>query len=222
MFSEKITDLINTGDTANIQLAALFVESQGLNFEDYPLFAGARALAEQIGGNWLQYATPRVGLAKKNITGGLDFSAYGGALKSLNCSHNKITALNLSGCVSLEHLACYNNELTTLAIDINGRAALRWLSCANNEITELDVNGCIILDHLLCGDNKIQNINLHGCMALEYLSCYDNQICDLNLGDYTALRWVNCLGNNIKTMCIHEYCSATTDKECEVITQSSR
>ena len=49
---EAINALFSTGDPTNIELGIIQVEAQGLDFRLFPLLAGARSLAEQIGGSW--------------------------------------------------------------------------------------------------------------------------------------------------------------------------
>jgi Leucine-rich repeat (LRR) protein len=59
-------------------------------------------------------------------------------LKTLDCSDNKLTVLDISKNKNLKHLVCSNNELTGL--DITKNTALKFLNCDNNPISSVDVS----------------------------------------------------------------------------------
>ncbi len=54
------------------------------------------------------------------------------ALEYLNCSNNKLTALDVSKNMALEGLLCYDNKLT--ALDVSKNTALKILYCYGNQI----------------------------------------------------------------------------------------
>ena len=60
------------------------------------------------------------------------------ALKTLNCSWNELTELDLSHNPALKELFCDGNELTEL--DLSKNPALRELHCQENSIRELDLS----------------------------------------------------------------------------------
>ncbi|QSH94187.1 leucine-rich repeat domain-containing protein [Treponema phagedenis] len=53
-------------------------------------------------------------------------------IQGLDCSNNRLTALNVSGCTSLQVLYCSYNQLT--ALDIRGLTSLQHLYCYNNQL----------------------------------------------------------------------------------------
>ena len=79
-------------------------------------------------------------------------------LRSLDCSYNRLTSLNLSVLTQLEYLACVENQITTLNID--GLAELRQLYCYRNSLTSLDLSSSNNWDALGCGSNRITSLDL--------------------------------------------------------------
>ena len=65
-------------------------------------------------------------------------------LKSLNCSINKLTTLDVSQNKKLESLECMFNQLVT--IDVSGNAALTHLGCWDNQLTSLDLSKTSVTD----------------------------------------------------------------------------
>ena len=128
-----------------------------------------------------------------NATG--DTIVIKGNIKSLTCSENKLTSLNVQGLPDLETLVCSKNQLTSLdlhgltklsmldctenklsSLNLQGAAALTMVSCQNNELTTLDVQGLTSISTLYCGYNKLENLKIAGLAALENLSCERNQL----------------------------------------------
>lgn len=118
------------------------------------------------------------------------------ALTELDCSHNNLTCLNVSGCAALAKLHCFCNKLTSL--DVSGCTALTELDCAINELTTLDVSGCTALTELDCFENKLISLNVSGCTALARLDCCENELTSLNVSGCTALTGLCCHRNQLK------------------------
>ena len=81
------------------------------------------------------------------------------ALTYLDCSFNKILALDVSSASALTTLYCGDNRLTSL--DVNGASALTTLYCSNNQLTSLDVSKNSALTSLNCDGNKFDCDALH-------------------------------------------------------------
>ena len=124
-----------------------------------------------------------------------DTIAIKGNIKSLTCSENKLTSLNVQGLPDLETLVCSKNQLTSLdlhgltklsaldctenklsSLNLQGAAALTMVSCQNNELTTLDVQGLTSITTLYCGYNKLKDLDIAGLAALQNLSCERNQL----------------------------------------------
>ena len=128
-----------------------------------------------------------------NATG--DTIVIKGNIKSLTCSENKLTSLNVQGLPNLETLTCSKNQLTSLdlhgltklsmldctenklsSLNLQGAAALTMVSCQNNELTTLNVQGLTSITTLYCGYNQLKNLDIAGLAALQILSCERNQL----------------------------------------------
>ncbi|MBQ9419926.1 MAG: hypothetical protein IJU31_06055, partial [Synergistaceae bacterium] len=79
-------------------------------------------------------------------------------LQTLNCSGQKLTALNVSGLTSLSTLYCYNNTDMTY-LNVSGCTALRYLDCSGNNIKTLDLTG-LGLGTLDCSNNSEINLTI--------------------------------------------------------------
>ena len=75
-------------------------------------------------------------------------------LKSLDCSGNALTTLDVSALSALEALSCQNNQLT--AVDLSNNGALTSLDCSNNKLTSLDLSK----NERLTSVNLSENANL--------------------------------------------------------------
>lgn len=127
---------------------------------------------------------------------------YFTALNELNCSNNKLTALDLSANTALETLHCNNNQLT--ALDVSKNEALVLLNCSNNALTALDVSKNMALEEMLCYDNKLTALDVSKNTALTILYCYGNQI--RGKGMQTLINSLHSTGGYL---CV--YTSAATD-----------
>ena len=133
------------------------------------------------------------------------------ALKELRCFLNKLTDLDLSGCTALTILHCSQNNLTTL--DLSGCTALKVLFCACNELTDLDVSGCTVLTGLDCEWNNLTNLNVSGCTALTSIDCFGNKLTTLDLSGCTALTFLHCYYNQLKGAAMDRLIESLPQKE---------
>ena len=125
----------------------------------------------------------------------LDLSANT-ALENLHCNNNQLTALDMSANTALRNLNCYSNQLT--ALDVSKNEALVLLNCSNNALSALDVKANTALEYLNCSNNKLTALDVSKNMALEGLLCYDNKLTALDVSKNTALTILYCYGNQIR------------------------
>ena len=125
----------------------------------------------------------------------LDLSANT-ALETLHCNNNHLTALDMSANTALRNLNCYSNQLT--ALDVSKNEALVLLNCSNNALSALDVKANTALSALYCYDNQLTALDVSKNMALEEMSCYDNKLTALDVSKNTALKILYCYGNQIR------------------------
>lgn len=99
----------------------------------------------------------------------------------------------------LKTLFCTKNQLTSL--DLNKNTALNSLYCSDNQLTSLNITGCKALTGLYCYNNKLSTLNVSGNTTLTKLSFHDNDLDnDLNLNQNTALTYLNCYNNSRLTI----------------------
>ena len=133
------------------------------------------------------------------------------ALTTLDCYESQLTSLNVSGCTALTTLRCWENQLTSL--DVSGCTALTTLTCYNNQLTSLNAFGCTSLTSLQCRDNKLTNLNLSGCTALTTLDCNNNKLTSLNVSGCTSLTTLTCYSNQLTSLNAFG-CTALTSLQC--------
>ncbi len=102
-------------------------------------------------------------------------------LKHLDCKHNRITDLDLSGCSVLTDLYCNSNKISSL--DVSGCTGLIQLHCGHNQLTNLDVSRCHEITHLVCNSNLLTSLDLTGNPWVKLLYCSDNLLTDLDISN---------------------------------------
>lgn len=119
-------------------------------------------------------------------------------LRTLLCNGNLISSLTLSGNPKLEVLHCGSNQLSTLSLFRNTN--LREVSCDINQLTRLDVVTCALLEKLECRYNKLVTLNLGGNPALKSLKCNRNELTGLTLVNNAALTDLDCSDNKLPAL----------------------
>jgi len=135
-------------------------------------------------------------------------------LKSLDCSHNKLTALDLSECPGLETVNCASNYLASLNISKN--TLLTSLDCSRNSpLTELDVSQNTALTSLECSYCALTMLDVSQNTALTSLSCRSNKMTMLDMSPNTNLTSLNCGANKSLTMLNVSQNAALKSLSCE-------
>ena len=104
----------------------------------------------------------------------------------------------LEGFISLTHLSCYNNLLTSL--DLSQNKALTFLTCPSNKLTSLDLSQNIALLTLMCYDNKLAKLDITQNTALTNLNCVNNELAKLDVTQNTALISLWCNDNKLNSL----------------------
>ena len=117
-------------------------------------------------------------------------------LKTLLCSNNALTSLDLSKNTLLTHLNITGNQLTSL--DLSKNTALKYLSCSNNALSSLDLSNNTALEELWCFNNQLTSLDVSENSKLTELYCYNNQLTSLNVSKNTPLKELWCYQNRIK------------------------
>ena len=134
---------------------------------------------------------------EKNISS-LKGIEYFTSLKTLYCTNNLLTALDVSKNTALTMLLCSCNQLTVL--DVSKNIALTSLSCGINQLTVLDVSKNTALTSLRCNDNQLTLLDVSKNIALTNLNCAFNQLTVLDVSKNTALTDLACSYNQLTAL----------------------
>ena len=121
-------------------------------------------------------------------------------LKKLNCSHNKLTYMNLGILhgLNLEEVNCSNNEIRNIVMDSVGE--LVKFDCSNNDLMTLDVSQCSKLQELNCSGNQLMELNVNNQGQLTELDCHNNKLTELNVKQNGSLTSLICNDNQLTTL----------------------
>ena len=104
----------------------------------------------------------------------------------LNLSNKRISDMTgIEAFLNLRTLGCSSNQLTNL--DVSNNPSLGNLSCASNQITDLDLTNNPELEHLDCSYNLITNIDLSNCPILRSFRCNMNRLTSLDISNNTTI-----------------------------------
>lgn len=122
--------------------------------------------------------------------GNLDGIEHLCGLEVLDCSYNKLTALELGSLRKLRSLNCGGNHLTNL--NTSELPQLQELNVNQNELLALDFKANSELEVLDCGFNRLRQLDVSGNPALTTLTCYWNLLSELGLGQNPLLQTLEC------------------------------
>ena len=144
-----------------------------------------------------RYAVTEIDVENKYISNlsGLQFFPN---LKVLNCSHNRLTSLDVSKNTVLQELVCWENQLTSL--DVSQNTALQELACFENQLTSLDVSQNPALQKLNCGHNRLTSLDVSKNTELTYLKCSYNRLTELDVSQNTKLTALYFVSNKITSL----------------------
>ena len=119
-------------------------------------------------------------------------------LKTLTCSYNNLSSLDVSKNPALVWLNCMDNKLTSL--DVSKNEKLETLSCSANQLTSLDVTQNIALKELDCTDNLLTSLDVSKNKKLDELWCSKNNLTSLDVSKNPVLAWLKCEQNNLSSL----------------------
>lgn len=103
-------------------------------------------------------------------------------LETVDCSHNQLKELSLSvppehsGVKNLKSLVCSYNEMSKLDLMFLGN--LSDIDCSHNNLTSLRLSRHTKLRRINCSHNRLQVLDLSGIVALEHLNAQANRFSD--------------------------------------------
>jgi hypothetical protein len=137
------------------------------------------------------------GLGISNLIGIQYFSG----LKTLQCSDNQLTSLNLSGLNYLTSLWCSGNLFTSFnSAAFNIPVSLQTLNCYGNSLlSSLNVDTLVNLKYLSCFACQLASLHVQGLSSLKTLICYNNLLTSLSISGLAALESIQCYNNPMMT-----------------------
>ena len=112
--------------------------------------------------------------------------------------HNKVDAVDVSGCRSLRILGIQDNDIS--ALDVTDLEACQGIDAGGNRLSSLDVSRNGELVELYINDNGFTEIDLSACPKLKYFYCHNNGITELDTTSNPLLRHLNATGNPMRSI----------------------
>ena len=119
-------------------------------------------------------------------------------LGSLNCSNNKLEALNFTEDNQIGRLNCSKNNLTDL--DLFNLKELRSLFCHTNSINNLNLIGNSNLRILIANNNELESLDISTNVFLMEFDCSYNNLVKLDFSSNSILEIINCSENNLSEL----------------------
>lgn len=98
----------------------------------------------------------------------------------------------------ITYLAAASNELT--AIDVSGNLSLATLNVPLNNLTTIDLLQNKALGRLDISDNNISSLDVSANTALVSLWCFNNKLEAIDVSDNSALAFLDCSGNKLSAL----------------------
>ena len=134
------------------------------------------------------------------------------SLKTLKVNGNLLKDLDISDCTNLEIIDSSYNLLNT--IDLSNCKKLRQLFISSNYFTTLDLSNCHNLYSLYCYNNNITTLDLNDCYNLEDLRCFKNSLTTLNVNNNPKLHLLICSYNKLTSLNL-DGCIELQDLQCD-------
>ena len=136
----------------------------------------------------------------KNLSS-FDGIEYFTGLTSLNCSNNRLTALDVGNLHNLETLDCSGNQISSENLKLP-LAYLKTLDCSNNRLERLDETVLpATLTELDCSDNPLTVLNVNFLNeTLTKLECAATQLSSLSVASLTNLTYLDCSFNRFTAL----------------------
>lgn len=136
-------------------------------------------------------------VADKNID---DLTGIEGfvSISHLHCQYNNLTSLDLSSNNNLIYIYAFHNNLNS--INLSNCLNLRYLDVSHNQLSNLDITNNVDLLNLYCYDNLFTNLNVSLNVDLQYFECWENSLTSINLTNNIDLIELYCNTNQITSI----------------------
>ncbi len=123
------------------------------------------------------------------------------ALTDLRCSYNNLSSINISKNIALTIFHCLANNLSSL--DVSKNTALTVLVCSQNNLSTLELSKNVALTVLFCDSNKLNTLSVTYNLALTDLYCDSNNLSTLDIQYNLKLYYFSCTKNPLlQTICV--------------------
>lgn len=119
-------------------------------------------------------------------------------LTRLTCNANQITILNVSKNTALTELYCFENQLSSL--DISKNTALTSLNFYSNKLSVIDLSKNTALVTLEVGANQLSNLDISQNLMLKYLGCSSNKLTSIDVSKNILLATFFCYSNQLTAL----------------------
>ena len=121
-------------------------------------------------------------------------------LTNLNCYHNDLTSIDLSGNPNIENLNIkWNWNITS--IDLSGLTNLQTLEMSYTNISSLDLSGNPNLSDLSCSRCfELHTLDVSGMENLHSLYCWGSDITSINVTNCPSLYSLNVTNNHLTSL----------------------
>lgn len=109
-------------------------------------------------------------------------------LKTLDCSMNNLSSLNISQNTQLEVL--YANDNNINSINVLSNTELVHLNLSSNQLFTIDVTNNPYLESLSVDLNNLNSLDLSSNLQLEYLGGYSNNLSSIDLSNNAFLKHI--------------------------------
>ena len=115
-------------------------------------------------------------------------------LSYINCHHNQLNELDVSGLPLLETFYC-----ALPSIDVSKNEKLEDFDCQDNHLDTLNVSQNKELVKLSCGTNNLTELDVRKIKNLKS-SCYESKLSNLDLRNQTELEVLKCWKNPLSAL----------------------
>lgn len=194
-----VTSSAPSGYKGDVVIQSEAVRLDGTNFPDGRFFNYVRNNIDKNGNGWLgqnERNINSIDIRNKGI-GSLTGLSWFTNLRTLMCSKNSLTSLDVSKNTNLTTLLCDENKLTTL--DVSKNTKLTTLTCDRNQLSSLNLSKNVDLLSLTCSGNNLSALDVSKNTKLTMLLCTENKLTALNVSKNTALKNLYCYGNKLSS-----------------------
>lgn len=162
---DQISLDINIYNTTNLIILRIHGDSFTIDWGDSTINSTPCHRYTKIGCYHVEIRGENIYCFQSYANGMFSINLHCDNLKTLYCSCNQLTNLDVSGCPKLSVLLCDYNGLQNLTLE--NLIHLRILDCSNNELKRIKLPSS--LTSLDCSTNYLRELDISACQLLKHL-----------------------------------------------------